>query len=493
MSNEVQITLIEGMKETTFCHRQGEKLLDALVSQGGCVLASCGGRGVCGRCVVQFLAHAPLPSHADRAFFTPKQLREGYRLACTAKPMADCRLKLCFAKPQPVQTVFTKEDGAKEAKKADSGAAFAVADIGTTTVAMKLLDAYTGETLAFHAVLNPQRNYGADVISRIAAANAGMRDTLCRLIRSALEEGLAALAQRAKEGGVPVEIQKLILCANTAMGYLFMGYDTASLGAYPFTLTAKGWTRTEFAGIRTLLLPSVSAFIGGDIVSGIYGCGMAEREEISLLIDLGTNAEMALGCKNRILCASAAAGPAFEGGAAAGIFGADMIKITADMLRMGIVDESGLLAEPYFSTGYEAQCDLADGGRVLVRQQDIRTLQEAKAALYTGIHILAKEYGISLCQIDRIYLAGGFGVYLNLEDACRVGLFPETLQNKITVVSNIALQGICQAAMQEDAARRAIGHILAVSQEILPAKAPDFAARYIDALSFGAFLPDAGI
>lgn len=473
MSKEVRITIVTGTEENIIYHKQGGKLLNTLISRGGYVLASCGGRGACGQCAVQFLTHAPLPSHADRACFTPKQLREGYRLACMAKPAADCRLRVCFLRRKPMEIAL--EQG-RAMTQAVSESCYIAVDLGTTTIAMQLLDAASGGRLAVYTALNPQSGYGADVISRIEAANSGERARLQQLIHKTLREGVAVMLQQAQKQGVaaPTAFPKhLIISGNTTMEHLFMGYDTASLGTYPFASAAEGWSRTELDGIPTIWIPGVSAFVGGDIVSGIYACGMAEREDVSLLLDLGTNGEMAIGNRNRIVCTAAAAGPAFEGGAASDIFGADMIKITADMLRKEILDETGLLSEPYFETGYES-----------VSQQDIRTLQMAKAAVRAGIQILLQQYGTDTRHISRVYLAGGFGMKLDIADAGRIGLLPEALQNKITVVCNASLQGASQFGMQPEKAAQAVEHILAAAEEINLAEQPEFARMYLSELNF---------
>lgn len=512
MSKEIQITIVEETQERTIYHKQGEKLLNTLISQGGYVLASCGGRGTCGQCSVRFLTHAPLPAHADRAFYTPAQLREGYRLACMARPATDCRIQVCFAKQRAMEAALARGEctigvgaEAKEGTeiKADSETraeqkadwdvqkCFVAVDLGTTTIAMQLLDAVSGEKLAVYAALNPQRSYGTDVLSRIEAANNGMREELRQSVHHTLQEGVAALLSQADRQGGTIRPSCIIISGNTTMGHLLMGYDTASLGRYPFTPAANGWIRTTLGDIPMLLMPGISAFVGGDIVSGIYACGMTKREEISLLIDLGTNGEMAIGSKDRILCTSAAAGSAFEGGPTAGIFGADIIKIASDMLKEGIIDETGLLAEPYFNNGYYVKTTGKYDTSVCIRQQDIRTLQEAKAAIYAGIQILTERYGIVLSKIDRVYLAGGFGMKLHIADAEKIGLLPKELHNKITVVSNISLQGACLFGIQENSgseererAVQEVEHILKIAEEINLAKQPEFETIYIASLNF---------
>lgn len=313
----------------------------------------------------------------------------------------------------------------------------ATADIGTTTVAMLLYGADGGVVDRFVA-LNPQREYGADVISRIHAAEDGEKaEDMCRRIRRTLGQGLAGF--RSRLGGS--ETLFLTIAANTTMNYLLMGRDTSELGRAPF---CASWLReecTEVEGTPCFLMPGLSAFVGGDILAGMLACGMGEREEIQLLIDLGTNGELVLGnCRRRIAC-STAAGPAFEGGAAAGIWGADMVSLLAALLREGLLDETGLLADPYFETGVRA-------GNVLITQEAVRAVQLAKAAIAAGIETALDRYGISPDQVDRVILAGGFGYYLKPEDAVLIGLLPAAWEKKTAAGGNTALAGALEAGLE---------------------------------------------
>ncbi|MDE5951996.1 MAG: ASKHA domain-containing protein, partial [Acetatifactor sp.] len=183
----------------------------------------------------------------------------------------------------------------------------------------------------------------------------------------------------------------------------------------------------------TVTLPGLSAFVGGDIVAGILACGMETEEEIPLLVDLGTNGELALGNRERILCCGTAAGPAFEGGG--DIWGADMIALTAHLMRQGLVDDTGLLAEPYFEQGISI-------GGVQITQERIRQLQTAKAAICAGINTLIAAYGLTGAeQVSRVFLAGGFGYFLDVEAAVELGLIPQGLEGRVTAVGNTALAG----------------------------------------------------
>lgn len=352
------------------------------------------------------------------------------------------------------------------------------ADIGTTTIAMVLYGG-EGETKDRFVCVNPQVEYGADVISRIQAAQDGEKAERMRLlVRGVLEQGV----ERFRKSAAPGQPLRMVIAANTTMVYLLMGWDTAELGRAPFKASRLGASQTQIAGADCFVLPGLSAFVGGDITAGIYACGMTRCEKPVLLIDLGTNGEMALGSRHRITACSTAAGPAFEGGVNKGIWGADMVSFTAKLRREGLVDETGLLIDEYFHTGIRI-------GDVCVTQQSIRALQLAKGAIAAGIEILTGAYGISPEEIHRVVLAGGFGYYLKPEDAVCIGLLPPALLEKTVAGGNTALAG----ARLAGAALKLQKNGKRISEKIFPeqtkieiinlAEAPDFEKRYLEAIN----------
>ncbi|MCM1325963.1 MAG: ASKHA domain-containing protein [Bacteroidales bacterium] len=303
-------------------------------------------------------------------------------------------------------------------------------DIGTTTIAMQLYGR-DGKVDAVHAVVNPQTEYGADVLSRIQAAeDAGTAAKLQDMVQDVLEQGFSDFKGRLSEN----ESLFGVIAANTPMVYLLMGYDAGELGRAPFSVSHPSGINADIRGVSCVIFPCLSAFVGGDIVAGIYASGMTEAEKPVLLIDLGTNGEIVLGSKDKILACATAAGPAFEGGANRGIWGADMVSLIARIKREHIVDETGLLSDAYFESGVNI-------GDVSVSQKSIRQIQLAKGAIAAGIRILAKEYGIGYSEISKVVLAGGFGYYLNPQDAAEIGLLPEELVKKSVAGGNTALAG----------------------------------------------------
>ena len=328
-----------------------------------------------------------------------------------------------------------------EKRREGKGNYLAVADIGTTTIAMQLRNLWDGTVSDSYTCLNPQRVYGADVLSRIQAAEAPLvKAKLKAAVREALRAGLEQFTERLKKMGETERgICGLVIAANTTMVHLLLGYDTDGLGRAPFTPVTLSEIRTELFDIDTLILPGVSAFVGGDIVAGIHALSMHKRQEITLLLDLGTNGEMVLGNRDGLLATAAAAGPAFEGGT--DNHGADLMALTARLLREEILDTTGLLQEPYFTEGITI-------GGVRLTQQYIRQLQLAKSAICTGIRILCRKYGIKdLSDIDRVWLAGGMGYYLDPAAAVEIGLLPGELGERTAAVGNAALEGAFSYAL----------------------------------------------
>ncbi len=352
-------------------------------------------------------------------------------------------------------------------------------DLGTTTIGMYLINALTGEQMGVLVSLNPQQLHGADVISRISNANAGKKDELQALILEAIETGVKKLIKE--------RIPKLIVISgNTVMGHLLMGYDVSALGVYPFKAEKLEQAETMVCGIKTILMPGISAFIGGDIVSGLYTLGFKEKKEIAMLIDLGTNAEMVIGNCDKMLALSAAAGPAFD----QKVYGSQLIKAVAQILREEKADRTGCLADEYFELGCIA-------GRTLVKQEEIRELQKAKAAVAAGITLLAREYGVSFTQIDKVYIAGGLGFYLDLDAAVEIGLFPKEFAGKMEAVGNTSLEGAYRYAMalqqgeseelQMEVAtkpERELKELLSRVQELNLAELEGFEETYINAMNF---------
>lgn len=418
-------------------------------------------------------------------------------------------------------------------------------DLGTTTIAMQLFS-MTGEAVDTYCEHNPQRSYGTDVLSRIQASCAGHREELQRLVCEALLRGLrrfltylygsgcgrgdgagreSATAQTGETLGEK-RLRCVGIAGNTAMEHLLLGYDVQSLGRSPFTPVEIGVQEIPLFGLfacladasqalpglsadlaetvgalPVYLMPGISAFVGGDVVAGLYALRMlpdfsddaaaaSEGGGVRLLIDLGTNGEMAITDGRRMLVTATAAGPAFEGSGERALFGTDRIALTASFLRRGILDETGLLAEPYFSEGVPVEtgrvsvsAGTGETAAFLMKKEDIRALQMAKAAIRAGIEILWEEMGRP--GVAKVYLAGGFGYELDVEAAFAIGLLPARLRGRVQAVGNTSLAGafLMGRALREGRIdRRALEERVSsgtVTESINLAKKRDFASLYL--------------
>ena len=373
----------------------------------------------------------------------------------------------CFGKKKmDAVSVFRgglAEETEESKKTQGNGGYLAAVDIGTTTVAMQLRSMQDGSILDTFTCLNPQGKYGADMLSRIeAAGNPQTKEALCREIREVLQIGITRFG----------ETREIVIAANTTMVHLLMDLDVSLLGQYPFQPETLSELRTNLFGIPAVILPGISAFVGADIFAGIYALSMHKRQEITLLLDLGTNGEMVLGNRERLMATATAAGPAFEGNA--DCYGTDLMALAARLLDEGLLDETGLLADPYFDEGI-------DIGGVRLTQNYVRQLQMAKAAICTGIRILCEKYGLQTpSQIDKVFLAGGMGYYLSPKAAIRIGLLPAELAGKTVAVGNAALEGAFLYGRQISRGTVPQVEVFNLAEE------PQFSERYIQEMNFPA-------
>lgn len=513
MSEQIKVTVTSKAEEkrTELFHDRNKTLLHTL-REGGISLPSlCGGLGKCGRCLVRFCGYAPFPTQTDRAVLHPQQLRDGYRLACTVKPLKDCKVTTAFIEERQLDilTASSSPDMPEESEGgADQGShdrkkdrkTVAVADIGTTTIAMQLLEAGSGYILDTYTCLNPQKIYGTDVISRIRAGMEGNGEILRQLVRDALVDGIRKMTENVENGGT-CRLEHIFLSANTVMGHLFMGYPVEPLGKSPFMPMNIKRDGTNWLGVPTILVPGISAFVGGDIVSGLYACGLCQQEKRGkwLFLDLGTNAEMVMGNGNQVAATAAAAGPAFEGRGTGGMSGTERISAVASLLEGGIIDETGLMMEPYFETGIEMKMMPGEtsGIRARIFQEDVRDIQMAKAAVRAGIHFLMKHLDIERYEeIEKVYIAGGFGFYLDKKAAAGIGLIPLEWMEKAETVGNTSLAGI--RLLERERAKQNGGKENILDLDILDglesfagkveafqlAEEPEFDKIYVDYMNF---------
>ncbi len=476
----------------------------------------CGQNGICGKCAVLASGALSALSTQEKSLLARRlDASPQTRLACMAKALGDCTITL----PAPSMMIVTASNCSLSFPGAQKPYGAAV-DIGTTTVVISLYDLKKTQLLDTAAFANPQAKFGADVITRVGKALNGQEKALRSAICSILSHQMTALL---RAHNVPESECEAVVTGNTAMLYLLTGRDVTPLSCAPFTVT-DFLSCTERGLFPTLpsfsvYLPrTVSAFVGSDITCAMLACGMQDAQSATLLADIGTNGEIALFYHGKYYACSTAAGPAFEGGGiscgmaaeegaidsvfvkdgrlccttiggadARGICGTGLISAAAALLSLGWMDESGYLEENAISENgsfptSEGQAAIPLANGVFLSQRDIRNLQLAKAAVCAGIETLLDTAGITAKEVDRFNLAGGFGRFIDLNAAGKIGLFPDELLSKGQAVGNAAGLG---AAMLLDPSRREESRRMAERvQTVNLSTSPYFMERYISRMSF---------
>jgi uncharacterized 2Fe-2S/4Fe-4S cluster protein (DUF4445 family) len=374
-------------------------------------------------------------------------------------------------------------------------------DIGTTTVVGMLMNLVNGTPAAVRSSLNGQAVYGADVISRISHTMlnedglANLNQKISQTLNSLIEQLLIEASVK------PDEVYEVVVAGNTTMLHLFLGIDPEAIGMMPFIPVAEDlfYVRAREVGLSVLpqahvcLLPHLGAYVGADLVGGLLATGLAQREGVRLLVDVGTNGEIILGSRERTVATAAPAGPAFEGAqikdgmrasdgaiegvkiawdavqlqvigddAPVGICGSGLLDAVAQLRLVGLLDTSGKLVDSDEAAQHVAPevakrlvsieggarafvlawpADSGHGRQIVLTQRDIRELQFAKAAIASGIDVVMRELGIAADDLAEIFLAGSFGTYINPQSARIIGLVPPIPVERIKAVGNSAGEG----------------------------------------------------
>ncbi len=409
-------------------------------------------------------------------------------------------------------------------------------DIGTTTIFGQLLDLNTGQVLGERGKYNAQLSYGEDVISRIVYATS-KPDGLAKmqaLVVSTINEIIEELVARTKVD--QDDISHLTVAGNTTMTQLFLAVNPKYIRLSPYTPTASYYPPLKAAElglavgpqVSTLVFPAVASYVGGDVVAGVMGSGMYREEPLTLYIDLGTNGEIVVGNRDWLACAACSAGPAFEGGGIEhgmramkgaieefslnpstcepmiltmglakpqGICGSGLINIVATLFEIGLIDEKGkfLLDLPTDrvregASGLEYVLVWAEdthiGRDIVLTEVDIDNLIRAKGAMYAGYLTLLEGVGLSVDDLDRVIIAGGFGRYVNLEKAITIGLLPELPLDKFYFVGNGSLLGARMVSFSNQM-RADVGEIVSKMTNFELSEVPSFMDYYVSSL----FLP----
>lgn len=469
----------------------------------------CGGHGKCGKCKVVARGSLSALSESEMQLLSGDELARGVRLACSTRVLGECEINT-LRQHASISSIVT-DAKMPQITPAPSFSRFGMAlDIGTTTLAARLYAA-DGALLSEAVALNPQSLFGADVISRIEASLSGNADKLARLIRDAISSLALELCKNAERD--TREIEMLVATGNTAMLYLLTESSPLALSRAPFAADKLFGEEIDALalgidiladGAKIYLPPCISAFVGADTVCALLSSEFCDSEEPRMLVDIGTNGEMALWKDGNLSVCSTAAGPAFEGvgisagmrgengaidkvailnGAlcphvigeikARGICGSGIVDAAACMLELELMDETGFIEDETVS--------LAEG--VELTQQDIRALQLAKSAIYAGICTLAAKSNCELTGISQLIVAGGFGNYLNMISAARIGLLPSEMLGKISVVGNAALAGASMLLLD----RKLLKKASAIAQSATVAELasdPIFSELYMNSMLF---------
>ena len=494
-AKEITVTINEYGKQFSVTAAKGERLKAILDRAGIMYSLPCGGAGKCGRCRVRFLKGAPTAGSYEEMFLTDEETEEGVRILCRTVVYEDCEVELLESAQEQDITALTLDDeqvnsSGNQNRTSDpdriadldeemTGSYGIAIDLGTTTIAAALITS-TAEgykVLQTASCINSQRRYGADVISRISAAEDDeTREALRKSVVTDIENLIKELATAGNitYTGRDPDLKAITITGNTTMLYLLAGNDTTSLGKYPYVAEHldKEWMLSDLIlddipDIGLTILPGISAFVGADIVAGLFTLEL-NKEEKFFFLDLGTNGEMAFYDGEKLKVSSAAAGPVFEAGGIScgtasipgavdhitidetdhhvtihtigdvkpiGICGTGVMEITSELVKNHIADETGLLTDEYFDEGFP----VTEDGRIRFTQQDIRNVQLAKAAIYTGAKTL-----LNGDIPDKVYISGGFGSKISPENVEELGMFPQEFNGKIIAIGNSALRGAAQ-------------------------------------------------
>ena len=553
----------------------GTTILEAEIQAELCPDAPCGGQGKCGKCLVKVNGeivkacqtpvqgemkvdtlissqkHAILTEGLNRPvafkpglFIHPVKLEKAIagdnrsdweRLVTEVRKTSGLEMAHVEPNLKLAASLFDKRkegedwfaihtrDSILELKKEKPKAYMTAFDIGTTTVVGYLMDADNGTVCAIESMMNPQAQYGADVIMRANYALEHGVEALSSCIQTAIDELLHKLAKKKKIQ--PEEIYQVSIVGNTCMHHLFLEISPGSLVHAPYnpafserlTLKAKEYGLHIHPQAQLLMLPDIAGYVGADTCGCLLALRQDLKDEISLMIDIGTNGEMVLGNKEKMAACSTAAGPAFEGakiecgmrGAAGavdhvayedgswtyttvdhqpaiGLCGSGLIDLVAQLYKAGLIDEMGHLESGQENDSIFVLVPPEKAGNekgVYLTQKDVREVQLAKAAIAAGIQLLMKELGITEKEIQKIYIAGAFGNYMNPASACAIGLLPPELEHLVEPVGNAAGEGAKIALLNTDELEATDRLVKSIRFLELAASA-EFQDTFVDELAF---------
>jgi len=441
---------------------------------------------------------------------------------------SDWKVTVTIGKRNETTEVVIIEPG--DSSKENFGIAF---DIGTTTVSGQLINLNTKEILGTKATYNKQIAFGDDVITRIMFARE--ENGLERLHHAVIDNMNAIINELISEHKIPLSRVTGIMCAgNTTMMHLLLRVDPTYIRKEPYVSTANfvPVVRAAEVGIKVhprglmACIPGVSTYVGGDIVAGIVACGINTTEKLTLLIDIGTNGEIVLGNREWMACCAASAGPAFEGSGVScgmraikgaierveinqkleakvktignekpmGICGSGYVDLISEMFERGIIQRDGKINRDlrnkkirqnegeyeYVVVPKKKACCEYD---IVIKESDIENIKRSKGAIYSAASILIRKFGLSFKDVEKIFIAGGFGTFLNMDNAISIGLLPDLKRSKFKFVGNSSLIGAREILLSYDTMKEA-GEIARKMTYIDLSKDPAYMDEYVSALFF---------
>jgi len=483
--------------------------------------------------------------HLDEPTAPESFLREPYRLACQAvvgEPEAVVdfqilRRRLRIVVPEPDRGVRSIDPAVRvvdgivcwgdEPIEPAHGGVYGIAlDVGTTTLALELVDLLDGRTVEVVALENPQRFGGSDVMSRISYDDGPERGELRQAVRRAVNSELRALYERT--GISRREVYEIVVVGNSTMRDLFFDLDVAPIGQMPYKSTVElelldgSRTSTDFCALAYRLglkvhpkarvwgAPLIASHVGADVAADLVAIGLtADENEVVMLVDVGTNTEVVLAGRGRILAASCPAGPAFEGGevtygmqaadgaieslrlrpdgtaeietigdeAPVGLCGSGLVDLVAELRRHGEMTPKGV-----FGDRAQEVVVVPEAG-ITFSRADASALAQAKAANTVGQWILLRELGVAPREVDRLYLAGGFATYVNVENAIEIGFLAPVRPERVTKVGNASLRGARELLLSSPARER-LERLVRRIEHIELETTPDFFELFVDACQF---------
>ncbi|MBR3715487.1 MAG: DUF4445 domain-containing protein [Clostridia bacterium] len=469
-----EIKIISGGSIKTVNAEKGTPLSKILKENDTAAEHPCGGLGICKKCTVT--------------------VNGKEELSCRYIVEDDITVVL------PEKQNIVSVSGARESGRLTENVCLCL-DIGTTTLALAIVSLDEKSVVKIVTRSNPQRAFGADVISRIDYCRKNGVNDLHRTIVDAVNAMIDELLVGEFAGA---KTEKLYVAGNTTMLHLFFGVDCSSLGESPYTpafLDGKDISAGNIGIVRVseiISLPNLSAFVGADIVAGLNYVGLPESGKYNLLIDLGTNAEVVMFTENKFLCTTAAAGPCFEGaniscgmsaveGAiyayeeggkyavignkeARGMCATGLIDVICELVKDGTIEDSGYMEDEEF--------EISD--KVSLSGEDVRQFQLAKSAVYSAVLSLMKIGGVSFDDIEKMYVSGGFSAKMKIDNAVYVGLLPKELKDRFSPINNSSLLGTVKFALENSD----LSSISASSKYIDLSANPIFSELFIENMFF---------